>query len=146
MQVYIYMYGPHMWSVIILYWPPPPSRKLIHNNQISVLAGTVSRKIFNTRDSTVDSIPYDHDENKYQRRGAIDWFTRWFWWVLNPSWLQVIAANHLMSAWASVMTFVLRAGIYHVHFILIDSFYFFIFLFSGLGELESRVRRIQTRH
>ncbi|XP_020618507.1 zinc finger protein-like 1 homolog isoform X2 [Orbicella faveolata] len=40
--------------------------------------GTVSRKIFNTREA-VDSIPYDHDENKYQRRGAIDWFTRWFW-------------------------------------------------------------------
>jgi len=40
--------------------------------------GTVSRKIFNTREP-VDSIPYDHDENKYQRRGAIDWFTRWFW-------------------------------------------------------------------
>lgn len=42
--------------------------------------GTVSRKIFNTREP-VDSIPYDHDENKYQRRGAIDWFTRWFWWA-----------------------------------------------------------------
>ena len=42
--------------------------------------GTVSRKIFNSR-QPVDSIPYDHDENKYQRRGAIDWFTRWFWWV-----------------------------------------------------------------
>lgn len=40
--------------------------------------GTVSRKIFNSREP-VDSIPYDHDENKYQRRGAIDWFTRWFW-------------------------------------------------------------------
>ncbi|XP_029202005.2 zinc finger protein-like 1 homolog isoform X3 [Acropora millepora] len=39
---------------------------------------TVSRKIFNIR-QPVDSIPYDHDENKYQRRGAIDWFTRWFW-------------------------------------------------------------------
>lgn len=101
---FIYMYGPHMWSSIILYWPPPPPPKVIHNNQISVLAGTVSRKIFNTRDSTVDSIPYDHDENKYQRRGAIDWFTRWFWWVLNPSWLQVIAANHLMSARSSVLT------------------------------------------
>ena len=100
---FIYMYGPHMWSLIILYWPPPPPPKLIHDNQISVLAGTVSRKIFNTRDSTVDSIPYDHDENKYQRRGAIDWFTRWFWWVLNPKWLHVIAANHLMSARSSVM-------------------------------------------
>ena len=103
-SLYNYMYGPHMWSVIILYWPPPPPPKLIHDNQISVVAGTVSRKIFNTRDSTVDSIPYDHDENKYQRRGAIDWFTRWFWWVLNPSWLQVIAANHLMSARSSVLT------------------------------------------
>lgn len=40
--------------------------------------GTVSRKIFSSREP-VDSIPYDHDENKYQRRGAIDWFTRWFW-------------------------------------------------------------------
>lgn len=43
-----------------------------------VKPSTVSRKIFNSREP-VDSIPYDHDENKYQRRGAIDWFTRWFW-------------------------------------------------------------------
>ena len=44
------------------------------------LSGTVARKVFNTREA-VDSIPYDHDENKYQRRGAVDWFARWFWWV-----------------------------------------------------------------
>ena len=106
-----------MWSSIILYWPPPPPPKLIYNNQISILAGTVSRKIFDTRDSTVDSIPYDHDENKYQRRGAIDWFTRWFWWVLNPSWLQAIAANHLMSARSSVLT---RSYFERVFFWLMD--------------------------
>lgn len=41
-------------------------------------SSTVSRKIFNSR-QPVDSIPYDHDENKYQRRGAVDWFRRWFW-------------------------------------------------------------------
>lgn len=54
---------------------PPPQQAHARNEKPS----TVSRKMFNTRDSTVDSIPYDHDENKYQRRGAIDWFTRWFW-------------------------------------------------------------------
>lgn len=53
---------------------PPPQHTYAHADKPS----TVSRKIFNTREP-VDSIPYDHDENKYQRRGAIDWFTRWFW-------------------------------------------------------------------
>lgn len=53
---------------------PPPQQAHARSDKPS----TVSRKIFNTREA-VDSIPYDHDENKYQRRGAIDWFTRWFW-------------------------------------------------------------------
>jgi len=53
---------------------PPPQQAHARSDKPS----TVSRKIFNTREP-VDSIPYDHDENKYQRRGAIDWFTRWFW-------------------------------------------------------------------
>lgn len=55
--------------------------------------GTVSRKIFNTREA-VDSIPYDHDENKYQRRGAIDWFTRWFWWATHT---DLLLAGNLIE-------------------------------------------------
>lgn len=41
--------------------------------------GTVARKILDSRhtDAKVE-ISVDHDENKYQRRGAVDWFTKWF--------------------------------------------------------------------
>ncbi|XP_031568074.1 zinc finger protein-like 1 homolog [Actinia tenebrosa] len=40
--------------------------------------GTVSRKTFDKHHEDLQQPSYDHDENKYQRRGAIDWFTRWF--------------------------------------------------------------------
>ena len=42
-------------------------------------SGTVARKVLDTRhtDAKVE-ISVDHDENKYQRRGAVDWFTKWF--------------------------------------------------------------------
>ncbi|XP_032237103.2 zinc finger protein-like 1 homolog [Nematostella vectensis] len=40
--------------------------------------GTVSRKIPEKRPEESLNTSVDHDENKYQRRGAIDWFSRWF--------------------------------------------------------------------
>lgn len=40
--------------------------------------GTVSRKTLDKRQDNLKQPQQDHDENKYQRRGAIDWFTRWF--------------------------------------------------------------------
>ena len=39
--------------------------------------GTVSRKIFDTRDKDKDALK-DHDVDKYKRRGAVQWFSRWF--------------------------------------------------------------------
>lgn len=42
------------------------------------LLGTVSRKIFDAREHKVEVASKDHDEDKYKRRGAVQWFTRWF--------------------------------------------------------------------
>lgn len=39
--------------------------------------GTVSRKIFDARDQNNDTSG-DHDVDKYKRRGAVQWFSRWF--------------------------------------------------------------------
>ena len=43
-----------------------------------LLVGTVSRKIFDAREQEVDTESKDHDVDKYKRRGAVQWFTRWF--------------------------------------------------------------------
>ncbi|XP_028398603.1 zinc finger protein-like 1 homolog [Dendronephthya gigantea] len=40
--------------------------------------GTVSRKIFDAREQNEDSALKDHDVDKYKRRGAVQWFSRWF--------------------------------------------------------------------
>lgn len=39
--------------------------------------GTVSRKIFDAREHDNDASK-DHDVDKYKRRGAVQWFSRWF--------------------------------------------------------------------
>ncbi|EDO40209.1 predicted protein [Nematostella vectensis] len=43
-----------------------------------LFSSTVSRKIPEKRPEESLNTSVDHDENKYQRRGAIDWFSRWF--------------------------------------------------------------------
>ncbi|XP_028512534.1 zinc finger protein-like 1 homolog [Exaiptasia diaphana] len=45
---------------------------------LPVVSCTVSRKTLDKRQDNLQQPQQDHDENKYQRRGAIDWFTRWF--------------------------------------------------------------------
>ena len=56
-----------------------PAMHADKNVNFFFLSGTVARKTFESRhaDSKIE-ISVDHDENKYQRRGAVDWFTKWF--------------------------------------------------------------------
>lgn len=44
----------------------------------------MARKVFEAYDDPKDITAFDHDENKYQRKSAIEWFMRWWKLITRP--------------------------------------------------------------
>jgi len=42
-----------------------------------LLSGQLPRRVFEALDDSKDVL-FDHDENKYKRRSAMEWFSRWW--------------------------------------------------------------------
>ena len=54
-----------------------PPYSVINMESSPLLTNPTSRKVFEAYDDPKD-FSFDHDENKYQRKSAIEWFLRWW--------------------------------------------------------------------
>ena len=82
------------------------------------------RKVFEAYDDPKD-VSFDHDENKYQRKSAIDWFLRWWKLIVRP------AARRRNTTGSLYRRYVLLAvcGIILLIFVVI--------IFSWLGKMAT---------
>lgn len=60
-----------------------PPYSIVNIDSSIGMSNPTSRKVCEAYDDPKD-ISYDHDENKYQRKSAIEWFSRWWKLLANP--------------------------------------------------------------
>jgi len=87
------------------------------------LSNSASRKVCEAYDDPKD-MSFDHDENKYQRKSAIEWFLRW-WKLISRAPVRRKTAGSLYKRYA-VVTFI--GVLFFVGIIL---------LFSWLGRMAT---------
>lgn len=87
------------------------------------LSTSASRKVCEAYDDPKD-MSFDHDENKYQRKSAIEWFLRW-WKLISRAPVRRKTAGSLHKRYAVVI------------FIGILFFVGIILLFSWLGRIAT---------
>lgn len=87
------------------------------------LSNSASRRVCEAYDDPKD-ISFDHDENKYQRKSAIEWFLRW-WKLISRAPVRRKTAGSLYKRYA-VITFI--GVLFFVGIIL---------LFSWLGRMAT---------
>jgi len=87
------------------------------------LSNSASRKVCEAYDDPKD-MSFDHDENKYQRKSAIEWFLRW-WKLISRAPVRRKAAGSLYKRYAvvAIIGIFLFVGI--------------ILLFSWLGRMAT---------
>ncbi|XP_012266233.1 zinc finger protein-like 1 homolog [Athalia rosae] len=83
-----------------------------------------TKKVFEAYDDPKD-LPYDHDENKYQRKSAIEWFLRW--WKL----ISRTPARRRNSSGSLYKRYVM------VTVLLFFAFVGIIIIFSWLGRIAT---------
>uniref|UniRef100_A0A6V7ILD5 Zinc finger protein-like 1 homolog n=1 Tax=Bracon brevicornis TaxID=1563983 RepID=A0A6V7ILD5_9HYME len=84
----------------------------------------MERKVFEAYDDPKD-ISYDHDENKYQRKSAIEWFLRWWKMITRPPTRRRSSPGSLYKRYAIIFILGLLA------------FAMIIILFSWLGRMAT---------
>lgn len=90
----------------------------------TTLTNQIPRKVFEAYDDPKD-VSFDHDENKYQRKSAIEWFLRW-WKLISRS-----PARRRNSPGSLYKRYVLLAVGGFIAFI------FIVILFSWLGRMAT---------
>lgn len=56
------------------------------------------KRTYDSRDSDhLGNASFDHDEKKYERRSALEWFGRWFRCVMTAKWFFLRLLNSLYS-------------------------------------------------
>ncbi|XP_051170434.1 zinc finger protein-like 1 homolog [Leptopilina boulardi] len=90
----------------------------------ATLTNQIPRKVFEAYDEPKD-VSFDHDENKYQRKSAIDWFLRW-WKLISRS-----PARRRNNPGSLYKRYVLLAVGGFIAFI------FIVILFSWLGKMAT---------
>ncbi|XP_066996329.2 zinc finger protein-like 1 homolog [Anabrus simplex] len=69
------------------------------------VSGQVPRRVFEALDESRETF-VDHDENKYKRRSAFEWFSRWWKSVLGPSPRRRTSGGHLYRRyWMAAILF-----------------------------------------
>ncbi|XP_063221689.1 zinc finger protein-like 1 [Bacillus rossius redtenbacheri] len=70
------------------------------------VTGQVPRRVFQALDDPKD-VSFDHDENKYKRRSALEWFARWWKSMSGPSHPSRRGGAHLYRRyWMAVILFI----------------------------------------
>lgn len=83
-----------------------------------------AKKVFEAYDDSKDS-PFDHDENKYQRKSAIEWFLRWWKLISRTPARRRNSSGSLYKRYVTVTILILVA------------FVGLIILFSWLGRIAT---------
>ncbi|XP_033217588.1 zinc finger protein-like 1 homolog [Belonocnema kinseyi] len=90
----------------------------------ATLSSQTPRKVFEAYDDPKD-VSFDHDENKYQRKSAIDWFLRWWKLIARPT------ARRRNTT----------GSLYKRYFLLVIcgfiAFIFVVIIFSWLGNMAT---------
>ncbi|XP_034940010.1 zinc finger protein-like 1 homolog [Chelonus insularis] len=84
------------------------------------------RKVFEAYDDPKD-VTFDHDENKYQRKSAFEWFLRWWKLISRPPTHKRNSSGSLYKRYAVMF----MAGLLF--------FIFIIIIFSWLGRIHSEI-------
>ncbi|XP_015120677.1 zinc finger protein-like 1 [Diachasma alloeum] len=87
-------------------------------------SGQMERKVFEAYDDPKD-MSFDHDENKYQRKSAVEWFLRWWKLITRPPARRRNSSGGLYKRYAIIGVFGLL------------SFVMIIILFSWLGRMAT---------
>nr|CAD7412713.1 unnamed protein product [Timema cristinae] len=70
------------------------------------VSGQLPRRVFEALDDPKD-MSFDHDENKYKRRSAMEWFSRWWKSVVGPSTRNRKTGGHLYRRyWMGAILFI----------------------------------------
>lgn len=87
-------------------------------------SNSMDRKVFEAYDEPKDML-FDHDENKYQRKSAIEWFLRWWKLIIRPPARRHSNPGRIYKRYALV-------GMVCILF-----FFFIIILFSWIGKMNN---------
>lgn len=90
----------------------------------ATLSSQTPRKVFEAYDDPKD-VSFDHDENKYQRKSAIDWFLRWWKLIARPT---ARRRNTTGSLYKRYVLLVICGFI---------AFIFVVIIFSWLGKMAT---------
>ena len=101
-----------------------PPYSVVNMESTSSMSSPTPRRVFEAYDDPKE-FSYDHDENKYQRKSAIEWFSRWWRLITRTPARRRNTAGSLHKRYASLI--IVGIGI----FIMI------IMLFSWLGRMAT---------
>ena len=90
----------------------------------ATLTSQAQRKVFEAYDDQKD-MSFDHDENKYQRKSAIEWFLRWWKLIARPP------ARRRNTVGTMYKRYIMLAVSGFVAFI------FIVIIFSWLGKMAT---------
>lgn len=101
-----------------------PPYSIVNIDSSSGLSTPTSRKVCEAYDDPKE-ISFDHDENKYRRKSAIEWFLRWWKLIASPPTRRRNTAGPLYKRYAviAVMGILAFTGI--------------VLLFSWLGRMAT---------
>lgn len=103
---------------------PPYSVVNIESSSLGGSNSQAARKIFEAYDDP-KSVPFDHDDNKYQRKSPIEWFLRWWKLITTPPARRRAPAGSIYKRYALAI------------FVGILVFLGIVMLFSWLGKMAT---------